>query len=93
MSKFPLDRNTLLKMKYRRAVIQKEYEYVVVYSKEKLTSRSNSTFLYTSYVSRKKLVAEVRNKHIQNHLEVTDILTVKNGQEKIPRRFHTHNRR
>lgn len=90
MSKFPPDTHRLLKMKYRRAIIQKEYEYVLVYSKEKLTSRSDSTFLYTSYISGKKLVAEVRNKHIQNHLGVTDILTVKKGRDKIPRCCFIH---
>lgn len=42
---------------------------VCMSSKEELTSRGDSTFLYTSHISRKKFMAEIRNEQVQNHLK------------------------
>lgn len=60
---------------------------VCIYSKEELTSRGDSTFLDTSYISGKKFMAEVRNEHIQNHLEDTEYINInsKNRQDKTPK--------
>lgn len=59
---------------------------VCIYSNEELTSRGDGTFLDTSCISRKKFMAEVRNEHIQNHLEDIEYINInsKNRQDKPP---------
>jgi len=78
--------------KYRHTIILKDGT-VCVYSREELTSRGDSTFLYTSYISRKKFMAEVRNEQIQNHLAETECINSENRQDKTSKNttpFHAH---
>lgn len=70
--------------KYRNTIILKD-RMVCIYSKEELTSRGDSTFLYTSYISRKTFMAEVRNEQIQKHLEERKCTNSENRQEKTPK--------
>ena len=70
--------------KYRNALILKDCT-VCIYSKEELTSRGDSTFLYTSYISRKKFMAEIRKEHIQNHLEERESINSKTTQDRTPK--------
>lgn len=50
-----------------------------------LTSRGDGPFLYTPYIPRKEFMAEVRNEHIQNHLEERKRIKSKTRRDKTPK--------